>query len=177
MVYDGRLRYFREMPLARQTFSEFYLRSRAPIRAIVYPDKSIVMEKKNLPPAITVALISALASVIVALISSGLFVRSVDVESTWKEQFPNVAYKSSSGGIVIAMISASSEHRSVMVSGYVDGKLVAMTGAQDSTNPGSPSIGASTITMPVPKDSEWIIKTPDEQKGQVKIQWFTSTLR
>src|SRR5262245_17578734 len=141
-------------------------------------------QSEKSPKSILVTVIGAVASIAVALISSGFFARSGVRESiaslkiteadVWEKRSPNVPYTSDRGGIVIAVSTASPEHRHVPITGYIENELIAAAAAQDSSVPGVPSIVSSSFAMPVPKGKAWIVKVPEQESGQVQIKWFTT---
>jgi len=135
----------------------------------------------KIPESILVALVSAGAAIVVALITSGIFVRTVQIkpQEVWELKRSNVEYTAATTGMVITVVSASTTYRSITASGYVDDQLVAATGAQDGTNPQTPSIGVSSFTMPVPRGAKWRVNVEGAKAGQVQVRWFASnpTLR
>ena len=134
--------------------------------------------------AIWVAVIGAVASIAVALISSGIFAHSnvkksvetlkITEVDVWDPKEPNTSYTSDRGGIVIAVANAGPKHRHVPITGYIDDELIAAAAAQDSEVVGVPSITSGSFAMPVPKGMVWMVKVPKPVAGQVQVKWFTT---
>ena len=138
-------------------------------------------EKASL--VILVAVIGAVASIVAALISSGIFadsyvkrsVKTLEITEVdiWETKAPNTRHTSERGGIVVAVANAAPDHRYVPITGYIEDELIAAAAAQDSYREGVPSITSGSFAMPVPKGREWEVKVPESEVGQVQVKWFT----
>lgn len=131
---------------------------------------------------VIVAIIGAIASIVVALISSNIFAKAsvrqsvgelkiTDVD-VWESKAPNVAYTAERSGVVVAVANANSTNRHVPIEGRIAGELIAAAAAQDSYVQGVPSIASSSFAMPVPKGKQWTVVTPVADRVQIK--WFTT---
>jgi hypothetical protein len=127
---------------------------------------------------ILVALIGAAATIVAALLGSNWLVHNkidnLKVTLILESKTANNEYEAPDGGFVSAVATADSIHRSVAVEGFINGELIAATGAQDSNVTGVPSIGSNSFTMPVPKGAKWIVKTAKETQRSVVVKWFTN---
>lgn len=133
---------------------------------------------------VIVATIGAIASIVVALVSSNIFakasvkqsvgaLRITDVE-VWESKSLNVAYTAERSGVVVAVATANPTHRHVPITGRIAGELIAAAAAQDSSVPGVPSIASGSFAMPVPKGRSWTVVAPESAADQVQIRWFTT---
>ncbi|MEY2520072.1 MAG: hypothetical protein QOF24_1831 [Verrucomicrobiota bacterium] len=127
---------------------------------------------------IIVALIGAAATIGAALLGSNWLVdnkiNNLKVTLVLESKTANHEYEAAESGFVSAVATADSIHPSVAVEGFINGELIAATGAQDSNVKGVPSIGSNSFTMPVPKDTKWIVKTASATERSVVVKWFAN---
>jgi hypothetical protein len=127
---------------------------------------------------IMVAVITAIATIVAALLGSQLLVRrnidklEVTQDAVLESKTANVPYEAHETGFVFALASADQKHRSVGIQGFIGTELVASTMAQDASVPGVPSIGDTSFAMPVPKGSKWMVKTEEANTRTVLVKWF-----
>jgi hypothetical protein len=132
---------------------------------------------------IIIAVITAVASILSALLGSQLLVRQnidnleISQDTVLESKTANVEYQAHEAGFVFALARADTKHRSVQIQGFIGPEVVASTMAQDAEAPGVPSIGDTSFAMPVPKDSKWKVETTKENAAQVQVKWFVTRPR
>ena len=102
-------------------------------------------------------------------------VESLEVIDTdvWESKNANSEYAPGVSGFVVALMKANPTNRHVAASGYLGEHLIVSAAAQDSTQPGVPSITSNSFVMPVPKGEKWHVEVSEKDLSLVEIKWFT----
>ena len=100
----------------------------------------------------------------------------IDID-VWEQRQANTDYDPQLSGFVVVLLRANRNNRHVSASGFLNGKLVVSSAAQDSTVPGVPSITSNSFVMPIPKGGKWKVEVAEDDRSMVEIKWFTRTAK